>query len=192
MGFKQRRDRELAAEIHAKVPAALLENRAWHWHGVAREQRRPPLANLARAVSTPYPGLKGTRHRAAQLIPAALQHVDLSTAAEGLSVERGYAKPKVDAPAATRAGAPAAARHRGRPDVRYHPPRNGRLAPDQVRTGLQAKRHLECTAAHAVLPATKALALHGRPPAHAGVAAKPCCAGCQSHGTAKSALSTST
>ena len=102
MGFKQRRDQELAAEIHAKVPAALLENRAWHWHGVAREQRRPPLANLARALSMPYPGLKGTRHRAAQLIPAALRHVDLSTAAEGLSVERGYARPKVDAPAAAR------------------------------------------------------------------------------------------
>ncbi|KAK9841851.1 hypothetical protein WJX81_007257 [Elliptochloris bilobata] len=102
MGFKQRRDKEQAAAIHAEVPAALLENRAWHWHGAALEQRRPPLSNLARALTTHYPSLDGKRHRAAQLIPAAMRHVDLSTAAEGLSVERGYARPKVDAPAAAR------------------------------------------------------------------------------------------
>ena len=158
MGFKQRRDRELAAEVHVKVPAALLENRAWHWHGVAREQRRPPLANLARAVSTPYPGLKGTRHRAAQLIPAALQHVDLSTAAEGLSVERGYAKPKVDAPAATR---------QARQLLRG-------IAADQTSGTIRrvmagahlircARARRQSTAAHALLPTDKALALHRRP-----------------------------
>ena len=102
MGFKERHERERAAEIHAQVPATLLENRAWHYYGAALEQRKPTLANLSRALTTPYPRLKGIRHRASELIPAALRHVNLSMAAEGLSVERGYARPKVDAPAATK------------------------------------------------------------------------------------------